>query len=768
MEQGLSEDGEMAGETPGEGQASSGGFSLDGEPIVVVSDNVDCVISPPVTVEPANLPSIADVHRGIGMNVPKLNPEHCYLFSAEIPDDLRRYHADLHQKLIDYVGGYDRYVHITYELEGDNAEALEVLDQLGYFYDNDGQPVEPSIDLVFDRRSCLGGFGRDGRFDGYNEFSFCNQPNPLTDPHWEWDRENFGTDVFMYMTINGWVHEYYHHVQRAHTLGRSLGMPADCCGGWNHTGSPAWFVEGQAQVFPTWFFRDVFDDLQITKDLGLEGACAGDPRLTGNGPDNPLWERVASQMNCNMTQKFESASRAIRGEGDEWDECSGFSALDEMRETWTCTGHMEILNFYLAYLTSFETLFVSLHEDVWALGFDGALEKHFGLTRDELYEQFNQFMRDNPTPPEDFFPTERLDELVDFWGIESGVGVPDSEMAGSANESASGPDNEPSTSPTGARTPGIGILAASSVDDETLEYLKTYIDHSIEYFFSDPRLIQENLYPIIVLQYDRNNLETIYDLEDDYCSLMNTFAPDTFFNSRCNPSNRGACADNICLLTSDGEPVGSSISGTPGGSCCYLFISDSFDANDRTSLASVTLHEMFHIFQISNYLEYETQSITNVNDVHYISGMISGDGTEHKPWWMEGTAVYFSHLYYSRATGDFEHLNNQMEQGLYTPNGPSDEDIIDRYLNGPDLYNVTWESDWAVGYQVGAWFAAYVAHHEGEQAVIDFWINTQSGIRFPENFEQTFGTDYRAYVDEFEEFIRTSDRPEVMGILPAS
>jgi len=25
--------------------------------------------------------------------------------------------------------------------------------------------------------------------------------------------------------------------------------------------------------------------------------------------------------------------------------------------------------------------------------------------------------------------------------------------------------------------------------------------------------------------------------------------------------------------------------------------------------------------------------------------------------------------------------------------------------------------------------------------VIDFWINTQDGTRFPENFEQTFGTD---------------------------
>ncbi len=416
--EGPSDGGDPEDEAVGEDQSGTRGFTLDGEPIVVVSDNVDCVISPRVIVDGDT--SVNDVFRDIGMNVPKSEPEHCYLFSAEIPDDLRRYHADVHQKLIDYVGGYDRYIHITYEVEGDNTEALEILDQFGYFYDNNGQPVEPSIDLVYDRRSCLSGFGRDGRWDGYNDFSFCNQPNPLTDPMWEWDVENFGPEVFMYNTINGWVHEYYHHVQRAHTLERTLGMPADCCGGRNHTGSPAWFVEGQAQVFPTLFLRDVFDDLQITKDLGLEGACAGDPRLNGNGPDQPLRERVSWQTNCNMTQKFESASRAIRGEGDEWEECTGFSELEEMRETWVCPGHMEILNFYLAYLTSFETLFISLHEDVWALGFEGALDKHFGLTKDELYEQFNQFMHDNPTPPEDFFPTERLDELVDFWGIESG------------------------------------------------------------------------------------------------------------------------------------------------------------------------------------------------------------------------------------------------------------------------------------------------------------------------------------------------------------
>lgn len=391
---------------------------VGGETVVLNSGVVDCVIPPYIEAKPGT--AIDFVWRETKKNVPSLNPKHCYLFSVEIPDDLRRYHADVHEKMIAYVGGYDNYVHITYELDGDNNEALAALEQMDYFYDNNGQSVEPSIDFIYSRRSCLSGFSPGNKHDGYNDFSFCNQPNPLTDPMWEWDRQNFGPDVMMYNIIHGWVHEYYHHVQRAHTLGRSNGMPEDCCGGRNHTGSPAWYVEGQAAVFPTLFLRETFDDLEVTKDLGLEGACAGDPRLGGNGPVQPLRERVAWQMNCNSTQKFELASRAIRGEAEDWDKCSGFSALEEMRETWTCAGHMEILNFYLAYLTSFETLFIDLHEDVWRLGFDGALELHFGLTKEQLYEEFNQFMIDNPSPPEGFFPTQPLTGLVDFWSIESG------------------------------------------------------------------------------------------------------------------------------------------------------------------------------------------------------------------------------------------------------------------------------------------------------------------------------------------------------------
>ncbi len=45
------------------------------------------------------------------------------------------------------------------------------------------------------------------------------------------------------------------------------------------------------------------------------------------------------------------------------------------------------------------------------------------MTVDEFYDSYNAFMLegdpDDP-PPDGFFPTEPLSELVDFWSIASG------------------------------------------------------------------------------------------------------------------------------------------------------------------------------------------------------------------------------------------------------------------------------------------------------------------------------------------------------------
>ena len=88
--------------------------------------------------------------------------------------------------------------------------------------------------------------------------------------------------------------------------------------------------------------------------------------------------------------------------------------------------------------------------------------------------------------------------------------------------------------------------------------------------------------------------------------------------------------------------------------------------------------------------------------------------------------------------------------------------------NGIKLYNYTWAIDQQLAYEMGSWFTAYLVNFHGEEKILDFWINTQTGILFEDNFLKFFGKDYRTYVDEFEDFIRNSSESEIMSILPSS
>ena len=66
---------------------------------------------------------------------------------------------------------------------------------------------------------------------------------------------------------------------------------------------------------------------------------------------------------------------------------------------------------------------------------------------------------------------------------------------------------------------------------------------------------------------------------------------------------------------------------------------------------------MYHIFQLSNVVDfgYDLQQ--------KITGKQNGSDNRDKPFWMEGYATYFSHLYYSRDINDFSHLENEMNRG---------------------------------------------------------------------------------------------------------
>jgi len=310
----------------------------------------------------------------------------------------------------------------------------------------------------------------------------------------------------------------------------------------------------------------------------------------------------------------------------------------------------------------------------------------------------------------------------------------------------------------------VKIFRASTISDQHVDILTKYIQYTEQLLFVDERIKRENLYPILIVQLDSENYESAIALEEEYCQYLNEVYPETFRNSRCNPKNHDKKADgSIGLFTDGGRVTGSSISGIPSDrECCYLFISGSFDLSwDSRSQAYVTIHEMYHIFQISNIVGFDYDLEQK------ITGKRIGNDERDKPFWMEGYATYFSHLYYSRDVNNFSHLQNEMNRGLFSCYcGDNQPTIKERYLNGPELYNVTWESDWAVGYQVGAWFIAYLSNIHGEQTLYDFWINAQTGILFPENFQNTFGKDYITYEEEFRNFITNSSEEELMSILP--
>jgi hypothetical protein len=312
----------------------------------------------------------------------------------------------------------------------------------------------------------------------------------------------------------------------------------------------------------------------------------------------------------------------------------------------------------------------------------------------------------------------------------------------------------------------VKIFRASTISDQHVDILTKYIQYTEQLLFVDERIKRENLYPILVVQLDSENYESAIALEEEYCQYLDEVYPKTFRNSRCNPKNHDKKADgSIGLFTDGGRVTGSSISGIPSDrECCYLFISGSFDLSwDSRSQAYVTIHEMYHIFQLSNVVGFDYDLEQK------ITGKRIEKDERDKPFWMEGYATYFSHLYYSRDVNDFSHLQNEMNRGLFSCYcGDNQPTIKERYLNGPELYNVTWESDWAVGYQVGAWFIAYLTNIHGEQTMYDFWINAQTGILFPENFQNTFGKDYITYEEEFRNFITNSSEEELMSILPNS
>ena len=363
--------------------------------------------------------SAADYWRCTKRNIPTLTPEIHLLIgdSPKIPEEYESDYRQLLNWLVDMGLGYDRWVHIVYELDGNNEESLRTLAQLGYTLNSccgGGEPVS-EIEHVHDQRSCATGFSAYGFHDRKREYNFCIQPNPLTDPYWEFDRST-NPDQFFYNVLHGLVHEFFHHYQRAHTIDRAMGMSGDCCGLYNPVEVPPFWSEGAAIVFPDMFLWEKFYELDYTKRNNFKRGDAEDlssAPMVCQGFDTYLCDKLVRNYN-NVKQGIqENGGQCYLGSREG-------VGLDGVVRQPQCDWAMSA--YYLAYYASHQIMWVDIPRDMWAMGFPAAFQKHVGLTVDEFAESFSNFMNsgspDDP-PPEGFFTEKPLSELVDFWSLKT-------------------------------------------------------------------------------------------------------------------------------------------------------------------------------------------------------------------------------------------------------------------------------------------------------------------------------------------------------------
>jgi hypothetical protein len=196
-------------------------------------------------------------------------------------------------------------------------------------------------------------------------------------------------------------------------------------------GAPTWYIEGTAQIVPMWLQRDYFDELTLSKELGLTyEQVVQDAKLRNSVGAGAGWPDIS----------FGQMKQALFGQADpenNWmASCDYVDSREENYETSVgCDWH--IMASYLMYITSPQIALVDIMQDQWTLGFEGSFAKHVGLTLDQFYVEFNNFMKQgsveegepwewegspNMIPPENFFLTsEPLSEAVDFWSIDSGL-----------------------------------------------------------------------------------------------------------------------------------------------------------------------------------------------------------------------------------------------------------------------------------------------------------------------------------------------------------
>lgn len=304
--------------------------------------------------------------------------------ATDVPQTVVDEFYEIHTMLNDVIGAYNRYVTVV---TTSNEFSQPVFDKLKEIHWDQELTI---IDGYLVGAGCLTGSGDWQVFppDPYAlcimDYDFIEYPHDTA----EWDASLAKRRAIIY---HGWAHEYFHRYQRAFHYELNMGNL-------DTVDTHVWWIEGAAIVFPNIWLNQSWQNIDLFQGLSFD-----DVNVEG----------------INLDEWYKNSRKAAQGQSHADDRCNNymFSKLDISYDT-SGFCFIGIANAYLAYLTSYEVVWVDIPKDIYELSFEGSFEKHTGMTTDEFFEKFNSFMRQgdpNDPPPDGFFPDKPISEVVNFF-----------------------------------------------------------------------------------------------------------------------------------------------------------------------------------------------------------------------------------------------------------------------------------------------------------------------------------------------------------------
>ena len=277
----------------------------------------------------------------------------------------------------------------------------------------------------------------------------------------------------------------------------------------------------------------------------------------------------------------------------------------------------------------------------------------------------------------------------------------------------------------------LRVFAASDLSQADIDAALQITNDAYELWMGSPYYGKSQA-KAIYLMITGNELEASKVANREYCDHL----VDTGFQSAawCNPDTY------IDYVNNGGAGINSA---GPVEGYYFMVMAAGNDPVGSDGYKSMTYHEIFHIYQMSNVY---TDSYEELDSVE---GRMSGDNPDELvAWWMEGGADFFTALYGSENADRFKDEMRWALEGYGPFSMPRKEKF---FAEGVKLRNISWEMEplTDLGYRIGSWFTAYLVSRHGEEAIYNHW-ETVDELGFEATFEKQFGRDYRSYLDEFE------------------